>query len=69
MRSKTAALTGMILVCQKACFSSFHTPPLSPSLAQDETSGSLPTLIFIWFQHFGFGSLQERTIKGHIPVF
>lgn len=69
MRSKIAALTGMIPVCQTACFSPFHTLLLSPSLAQDETSVSLPTLIFIWIQHFGFVRLQERTIKGHVLIY
>lgn len=53
MRSTTAALTGKIPVCQKACFSPSHKLPLPPSLAQGETGSSLPTLVFIWIQHLG----------------
>lgn len=50
----------VIPVCQKACFSPFHRPLLSPRLAQGEASGSIPTLIFIYIQRLGFGRLQKK---------
>lgn len=66
MRGKIAALTEVIPVCQKTCFSPFHQPPLLPSQAQDETSGLLPTMNFVSIRRLGFGKLQGRTIKCNV---